>query len=168
MSEFRWYVIRTKVGCEAVAEDHLQRQDFPVYCPRLIARRRRFGRRAQIVSPLFPQYLFLQLAIGVQDLAPAKSTKGVLGIVRFGEEYAVVPQPVIDGLRRHEDPAVQLRRIEDPFKPQARVRITAGPFNHWEGIFLNQCAEDRVTVLLNLLGRETPVVLSDWVVELCG
>lgn len=163
-----WYLIRTKVGCEHIAEERLTDQDYLVYCPRLIARRRRFGRRTQVVSPLFPSYLFLQLSIGVQDLAPAKSTKGVLGLVRFGEEYAVVPQLVIDGLRRHEDPAVQLRRVEDALKPQARVRITGGPFNHWEGIFLTESPDDRVTVLLNILGRDTPVKLSGGLVELCA
>jgi transcriptional antiterminator RfaH len=164
----RWYVIRTKAGCEALAEERLQDQDYLVYCPRLIIRRRRFGRRIQAVSPLFPQYLFLQLAVGIQNLAPAKSTKGVLGLVRFGEEYAVVPQPVIDGLRQYEDPAVQLRRIEDPLKPQCRVRITGGAFNHWQGIFLNESSDDRVTILLNILGRDTPVSLSGGLVELCA
>jgi transcriptional antiterminator RfaH len=164
----RWYVIRTKVGCEHLAEERLTDQDYLVYLPRLITRRRRFGRRTQVVSPLFPQYLFLQLAVGIQNLAPAKSTKGVLGLVRFGEEYAVVPQPVIDGLRRHEDPAVQLRRIEDALRPQSRVRITGGAFNHLEGIFLHECPDDRVTVLLNILGSDTPVKLPGGLVELCA
>lgn len=163
-----WYLIRTKVGSESVAEEHLQRQDYPTYCPRLISRRRRFGRRIQIISPLFPSYLFLQLAVGVKDLAPVKSTKGVVGIVRFGEEYAVAPQAVIEGLRQHEDPAVQSRRVEDPLKPQARIRITGGPLNHLEGIFLNECADDRVNVLLNILGRETSVEVPDGIVELCS
>jgi transcriptional antiterminator RfaH len=164
----RWYVIRTKVGCETIAEERLTDQDFFVYLPRLIERRRKFGRRVNTVSPLFPQYLFLQLAVGIQDLAPAKSTKGVLGLVRFGEEYAVVPQRVIDGLIQHEDPLVQLRRIEDPLKPNSRVRVTGGAFNHFEGIFLTECADDRVTVLLNLLGRDTPVQLPGGLVELCA
>lgn len=163
----RWYVIRTKVGCEHIAEERLTDQQYFVYLPRLIERRRKFGRRTQVVSPLFPQYLFLQLAIGIQDLAPAKSTKGVLGLVRFGEEYAVVPQPVIDGLIRHEDPAVQLRRIDDPLKPNSRVRITGGTFDHFEGIFLTECADDRVTVLLNILGSDRPVELAGALVELC-
>lgn len=163
-----WYLIRTKVGCEHIAEERLMDQDYLVYLPRLIARRRRFGRRTQVVSPLFPSYLFLQLSIGVQDLAPAKSTKGVLGLVRFGEEYAVVPQPVIDGLRRHEDPAVQLRRIDDPLKPQSRVRITGGPFSHFEGIYLSESPDDRVTVLLNILGSDNRVELEGGLVELCA
>jgi len=168
MSESRWYVIRTKVGCEILAEERLQDQDYLVYCPRLMSRRRRLGRRVHMVSPLFPQYLFLQLAIGIQDLAPAKSTKGVLGLVRFGEEYAVVPSTVIEGLRRHEDPSMQLRRIEDPLQPQSRVRIIGGVFNHWQGIFLSESPDDRVTVLLNLLGRDTPVQLPGGLVELCA
>ncbi len=121
----------------------------------------------RVISPLFPQYLFLQLAIGEQDLAPAKSTQGVLGIVRFGEEYAVVPQNIIDALKARED-EYGLRAVENPLKPQSRVRITGGPFFGLEGIFLNECARDRVTVLLNLLGRETALKIPERLVELCS
>jgi transcriptional antiterminator RfaH len=161
----RWYVVRTKVGRETLAEEQLQRQAYPTYCPRLLAQCRRFGRRVRLITPLFPQYLFLQLNIGVQDLAPAKSTPGVLGLVRFGEEYAVMPQRIIDGLKAREHQGV--RPAENPLKPQSHVRITGGPFFGLEGIFLNECAKDRVMVLLNLLGREQAVKIPEQLIELC-
>lgn len=163
-----WYVIRTKVGSEALAQTQLERQAYLVYYPRLLSKQRRFGCRRLVITPLFPQYLFLNLTVGEQDLAPAKSTKGVLNIVRFGNEYAVIPNIVIVSLREREDPAINAHRLETlRFKPQQRVRVTSGPFYGLEGVFLKENGVDRVTVLLNLLGRETPLKFNERYIEPC-
>jgi transcriptional antiterminator RfaH len=156
----RWYVIRTHAGAESHAEARLLDQRYGVYCPRMLSRRRRFGRRVQIVAPLFPQYLFVEISLGLQTLSPIRSTKGVLELVRFGEEYASLSRDVIAGLREREDPTMQCRRLDEPLPPQTRVRITGGPFEHLEGIYLTESPDDRVTLLLNLLGRETRVQLE--------
>jgi transcription antitermination factor NusG len=55
---------------------------------------------------------------------------------------------------------MQCRRLDEPLPPQTRVRITGGPFEHLEGIYLTESPDDRVTLLLNLLGRETRVQLE--------
>ena len=162
-----WYVIRTKSGRELQAQEHLQRQDYPTYLPRILTRVRRFGRRVQTATPLFPQYLFLNLEVGVKDLAPVKSTQGVAGIVRFGEEYAVVHATVISTLRAQED-AAGFRPERSLLTPQCKVRITGGAFFGLEGIYLNESPRDRVTVLLNLLGRETALKIPERLVELCS
>jgi transcriptional antiterminator RfaH len=163
-----WYVVLTRSGLEAQAQAHLERQNYGVYYPRLLCRRRRLGRRVQAIVPLFPRYLFAQLAVGVQDLAPIRSTRGVVGLVKFGGEYAVVSERVIEQLRGREDPRLRLHHLDDRLKPNARVRVSSGPFYGLEGIFLHESGADRVTVLLNLLGRETPLQLPEHVVDVCG
>ena len=43
------------------------------------------------------------------------------------------------------------------FKRGDRVRIINGPLNDLEGLFESPTDEERVTVLLNLMGREVKV-----------
>jgi transcriptional antiterminator RfaH len=161
-----WYLLRTKTHAEQQAQDHLERQGYESYFPRFTQRLRRFGRRIHIVGPLFPSYLFLRLQVGLQALNPVKSTRGVLGIVRFGDDYAIVPQYVIDRLRHRADRHglhVSAERIP---KPQDRLRVKEGPFEGLDAIFVRDCGEERVLVLLNILGQERTLQLPESCIEL--
>ena len=64
-----WYVIQTKPRQESVAIENLERQGYAAYCPKMAqAKRRRQRQRWQkVIEPLFPRYLFVQLAMGIDD-----------------------------------------------------------------------------------------------------
>jgi transcriptional antiterminator NusG len=53
-----------------------------------------------------------------------------------------------------------------PFKPGDRVRVKEGNFQSLEGeVDRIDEANGRVTVIINIFGRSTPVVLDHWQVE---
>lgn len=160
-----WYLLRTRTAAEGIAQRYLERQGFCSYYPRLMRRTRIRGQRVRQLVPLFPRYLFLQLLIGLQDFSPVRATRGVVGIVRFGETFATVPDEIVDYLRSLEDPSTGLHQAEDgSFKVDSPVRITEGPFEGLQGTFLQECGEDRVLVLMTLLGHATPVMIAEeWV-----
>lgn len=113
------------------------------------------------VESLFPRYLFLGLDITRQSLGPVRSTRGVSEIVRFGNEYAVVPHAVVDGLMKRGDPDTGLCRLREPlFAEGAAVRVSGGPLDGLEGVFERYEGEERVIVLLHLLGREARIWMS--------
>lgn len=155
----RWYLIYTKAANESVAATHLARQHYEVYLPKVVQTVRRTGRRFERVAPLFPRYLFLCLNEGEQALAPAASTVGVCGVVRFASRYGVVPEAVIDDLRVRADPVTGLHRIcyEAKFERGAAVRVRLGPFDGLEGVFERESGAERVVVLLRLLGQSAQV-----------
>lgn len=155
----RWYLVRTKPGSEATARSHLDRQSYELYLPLLSQALQRRGRWSERVVPLFPGYLFLRLDEGRQPLAPVRSTKGVMGAVRFGPAYAVVPDAVIAELRARENPETGLHRLSLSARlaPGARVRIFAGPFEGIEGVFERETGSDRAIVLLSVLGQTASV-----------
>jgi len=158
---FRWYLVRTKPAGESIARTNLERQRYEVYCPRLVTTVRRRNRWREQVVALFPGYLFLRLNVGLQSLAPVRSTTGVADLVRFGVMHAVVPDSVIDELRGRADPMSGLHRLKRPgLVSGMRVRVTAGPFDGFEGIFEREAGADRVTILLKLLGHETRAHVS--------
>lgn len=155
----RWYAIYTKAAGEAVAKANLERQGYCVYFPRLLQPVRFRGRWVERIVSLFPRYLFIQLETGRHSFGPLRSTVGVTSIVRFGAEYAVVPDDVIEDLSTRADSGTGLHRLAgaSPFSPGTPVRVAAGAFAGLEGVFQRDSAHERVVLLLEILGRSTPV-----------
>jgi transcriptional antiterminator RfaH len=151
----RWYLIHTKPLSEGLAKTNLERQDYQVYLPRATQSVRYNGHWRDRIVSLFPRYLFLRLNEGRQSLAPARSTLGVASVVRFGSQYTIVPDAVIDGLVARADPVSGLHRLVRGARltPGTAVRIRKGPFDGLEGVFEREAGADRVVVLLNLLGQ---------------
>jgi transcriptional antiterminator RfaH len=154
----QWYLIHTKPLGERTAQENLERQGYVAYLPQLLQMMRRRQRWIQRAVPLFPRYLFLLLN-GHQSLRPVHSTVGVSNVVRFGGRCAVVRDAVVDELRARADPATGLHRLRvaTRFAAGTRVRITAGPFAAIGGVFERADGDERVVVLLNLLGQEMAV-----------
>ena len=156
-----WYVVHTKPRKEALAEVNLQRQDFETYLPwfKRVARHR--GGWKEIVEPLFPRYLFLRLDPTQQTVAPIRSTLGVTTLVTFGQRLMPVPETVVDTLRSSEDAQTGLHAApKHELKAGETVAITAGPFEGLQGIFENNSGEERVAILLDVLGQARRVVLA--------
>ena len=144
---------------ELVAEANLRRQGYHVYYPRLLRPTRVRGRWLDRVTSLFPRYLFLRLCVGNQAIGPVRSTVGVASIVRFGDDYTVVPDAIVDNLRMRADPDTGLHHLRghSSFEPGSNVRIVAGVFDGLEGVFQRESGDERVVLLLGLLGRDTLV-----------
>jgi len=156
----RWYLIHSKPLAETVAQLNLERQGYETYLPRLGHSVRRGNRRKDCVSALFPRYLFLRLNEGYQPLGPVRSSVGVTSVVRFGLSYAAVADEIIRDLRaREEDGLHRLQGCAD-LTTGAQVRVTMGPFDGLEGVFEREAGEDRVVVLLRLLGQDAHVRIS--------
>lgn len=155
----RWYLIYTKTFSESVAEANLRRQGYEVYFPRLARPIRQRGRWGRQVVALFPRYLFLRLDEGRQALSPVRSTVGVSTVVRFGSDYVVVPDRVILDLQTRADPESGLHCLGQSavFTPGTTVSVTEGPFSGLDGVFQREAGEERVVVLLDLMGRGVPV-----------
>ena len=154
----RWYLVHTKPSGEANAALNLTRQGYHVYFPRLIQTVCSARRLRERIVALFPRYVFLHLNEGQQCLAPVHSTIGVSRVVRFGAQYTVVPDEVIEDLRAREDLESGLHRVRRRRLVRGSpIRIAAGPFEGLEAVFEREVGAERVVVLLELLGHETPV-----------
>lgn len=155
----RWYLVLTKPRSEAKAKDHLERQGYGVFFPRLRELVFSRGRRVERIVPLFPRYLFSRLNVSSQPLAPIRSSVGVSEVVRFGRDYAVVPDAVVEDLMRRAEPDTGLHVLRRPraFEPGVSVQVVGGAFDGLDGIFDRDCGEERVLVFLRFLGREVSV-----------
>ena len=156
-----WYVVHTKPRKESLAEVNLPRQNFETYLPWLKRIAKHRGGWKEIVEPLFPRYLFLRLDPMQQTVAPIRSTLGVSTLVTFGQRLMPVPDAIVEALRASEDAQTGLQATPTrEFKAGEAVAITAGPFEGLQGIFENNSGEERVAILLDVLGQARRVVLA--------
>lgn len=159
-SDLPWYVVHTKVRQEQTACENLARQGFAVYLPRIKALKRIRGRQQAKLEPLFPRYIFFQPRSATHSIAPVRSTLGVMNIVRFGQEPAVMRSEVLRGIREFESRQNEASDDEiSPFQPGERVRVADGPLTGLEGL-ISDVSQERVIVLMHLLGQDTRVSLS--------
>jgi transcriptional antiterminator RfaH len=155
-----WYVVHTKVRQEAMACDNLTRQGYSVYLPRIKVMKRIRGLVQVLLEPLFPRYVFVQPASSQQSLAPIRSTLGVSTIVRFGQEPAQMSELTLQSIRNFESQRNALRDADlHPLLPGERVQVADGPLSGLEGL-ISSVSQQRIVVLLQLLGQETRVSLG--------
>ena len=116
-----WYAIHTKPRQEEHAAEHLRRQEFEIYLPKIKQARRFRQRWRDTIEPLFPRYLFIRLDLGSDNVAPIRSTRGVSKLVSFNGLPATVPEPLIDALIESADPDSGLlppmRIVSNPARP---------------------------------------------------
>ncbi len=154
-----WFAVLTKPRNEASAIVHLQRQGFDCFLPQVRHQRRSARGMQDTVEALFPRYVFLRARADGWTLGPVRSTRGVAGVVRFGQQAAHVPDAVIDHIRSRiqVDGCVQLDvpqlRAGDP------VRVTEGPFAGIRAVFHSESGTERVRLLMEILGERVAVVV---------
>jgi len=163
-----WYAVQTKSRQEQVALEHLKRQAFVTYLPLIKAARHRRGRWQGTVEPLFPGYLFVELDFGAQNTAPIRSTRGVIGLVRFGQEPRPVPHTIVQALLDAQSGEGDPIDPDALFKEGDRVTLVEGPMKGLSAIVQARTGKERVVLLLELLGRENRVtVLRHQIVPAC-
>jgi len=158
-TDWNWYAVFCRPGQEGRAVWHLRNQGFAVLYPRIRARVRRAGKWQDRVESMFPRYVFVQLR-DQSDLAVIRSTRGAIGLVRFGGYVPPVPEGVIEAIAGQLDSAQCLRPAHaDDFAPGEAVCVVDGPFTGALAWFAGKAGEGRVAVLLEIMQRERRVEL---------
>ena len=156
-AEGAWYVVATRPRQEAAARDHLARQGYRVLLPEISIKRRRQSRWVAVLEPLFPGYLFVQIAFGRDATAPIRSTRGCRDLVRFGEHHPPIPATVLEAFMGQ---AVSVTEGGPLFTVGETVRIEDGPFVGLMAVFDMPKGDDRAQVLLEMLGKLQQVVVD--------
>ena len=149
MDDLSWLLVATKPRSEFVARQHLERQGFEVCLPQVTLRKRRQGIWQQVTEPMFPGYVFVGLEMGAQSIAPIRCTRGCSYVVSFGGEVRPLPSALVGQFRSFHD---------SPFDASCdlqvgqKVLIQEGAFGGLEAVFEKPRGQDRVQVLVTVLG----------------
>ena len=151
-----WYLIQTKPNAHRIAEKNLARQGCSVFLPLSEQTRRDAQRFRTKTQPLFPGYLF----IGLSDAAPSwrsiNATQGVSRVVSLDGQYRPVPEALIAGIkaRCNSDGVFQ---ATEPLSEGDQVQIQRGPFASFIAEVDSLAPDQRVWVLIDLLGQKSRI-----------
>ena len=159
-----WYVLQTKPGRELLVASLLERYpDLPLFLPEVMQPRAR-GPRA---VPLFPGYLFVQLALTTNAAGQIIHTPGVIRLVGPERQPTPVAATVIEALRT-QVAAINAKGglPRHDFAPGDTVVVTAGPLQGLEAVFTGTLTgSQRVQILLQFLGRQQQVTIEAALLE---
>ncbi len=168
-----WYVIHCYSGYENKVRHNLeQRIDtmgmkdriFDVVIPTQEEIEVKDGKRRTVERHVFPGYVLVNMILTEDSWYVVRNTPGVTGFVGMGNApTALRPEEVNSILRRME---AEAPHIKVTFKSGDRVRIVDGPFNDFRGSVAEiDTDRNKVRVMVNFFGRETPVELDFLQVE---
>lgn len=156
-----WYVVQTQANGEFRAAENLRRQGFDVYLPRYQKRRLHARKVDFTAKPLFPRYLFVAIDIAAQRWRAIQSTFGVTSLISNGADPAVLADGIVNGLKAREDNKGFITMNREPdFARGDKVRVLAGAFIDSAALFDGDADHDRVSILLDMLGRKVRVLLD--------
>lgn len=152
-----WYCARTKPKHEHIAAANVRKNlGLEVFHPRL--RMERATRRGvvRVIESLFPCYIFVRCVYG-EELNEIRYTTGISTLVHFGHRIPTISDSVIEELQEcfeDEEPMM----VNDRLLPGDEVILADGAFAGFRAFVLRVLpARQRVQILLEMLGRPTPV-----------
>ncbi|AZZ91657.1 transcription/translation regulatory transformer protein RfaH [Hahella sp. KA22] len=158
-----WYLLRCKSRQDERAEINLINQNYDVFRPIACVSKSRGGFSKEAYEPLFPGYIFIYLDPSNDNWARIRSTRGVNDFVRFATLPPKVDTSVVKEIQERltliqERWCVDLRRH---LTPGDRIKVNIEGLQSIEAVFSSYSPEERVNILINVLGR-----LSNLEVEL--
>jgi transcriptional antiterminator RfaH len=159
-----WFVVQTKPNDEHRVNTHLLNQEIETFLPLFETHQYNNGKMLQRIKPLFPNYLFARLDIGLHYYK-VKWTRGVSKILGTGDGPVPISEKVVQTIRERAGEN-NLVKLEEELKEGDVVQIASGPFKELTGVFQKRMSDKgRVRILLSLIGVDVPVQISQWQVK---
>ena len=161
METAKWYVVHTfsgyenkvKTNLEKMVENRgLQNNIVEIKLPEEEVVEIKDDQKKVTKRKKFPGYLFLKMTMDNDTWYIVRNTRGVTGLVGPGSKPVPLTEDEIISME------LEKRVIELDFEVGDDVRITEGSFEGFIGVVQSiNMAEEKFTVLVSMLGRETPV-----------
>jgi len=170
----RWYVVHTYAGYENKVKSNLHSRAismnmedriYEVVIPMEDVIEFKNGKKVVVQKKVFPGYLLCRCDLDDDSWSVIRNTPGVTGFVGPGTKPTPLSRREVEGILQ-----VKVEGAEAPTKrsrPRLEhevgetVRVKEGPFADFSGQ-IAEINEDqlKLTVLVNIFGRETPVELE--------
>lgn len=177
--DMRWYILKVQFNREDTIREalekrirlsHLQASFGEILVPTEdVVEFTRAGKRRVVKKKLYPGYLVIRMIINDDTWFLVRETTGVGDFTGSAGKPTPMSDEDVERILKLAYPDAdedQALKTAIPFKPGDRVRVKEGNFQSLEGdVDRIDEANGRVTVIINIFGRSTPVVLDHWQVE---
>ena len=122
------------------------------------------GKKRVVKRKLYPGYIVVNMEINDDTWFLVRDTPGIGDFTGAGgSPVPMQPHEVSRILARQEEKTEAAPKLKISFKPGDRVKINEGTFENFEGdVDRIDETNGRVTVMINIFGRSTPVELEYW------
>ncbi len=174
-----WYILKVQVNREDSIRDALIRrvkiEGLEAYFGDIVvpteevAEFNKSGKRRVVRRKLYPGYILVHMAINDDTWFVVRETPGVGDFTGSAGKPSPMEARDVDRILRlgatHEERGGPIKTAI-PFKSGDRVRVKDGHFQNFEGeVDAIDEANGRITVMINIFNRSTPVELEHWQVE---
>lgn len=125
------------------------------------------GKKRVVSRKLYPGYILVQMVLNDETWFLVRETGGIGDFTgSAGRPSPMLPQDVAKLLNKKEEETAEAPRLKINFKKGDRVKINEGTFENFEGeVETIDESNGRVTVMLSIFGRSTPVDIEYWHIE---
>ena len=161
-----WYVAYTQSQREQLARVNLEIQGFKAHLCELKTIKSLPDGLHEARVPMFPRYIFFRPGHAAQSISAVHSTRGISHVLRFGVIPALLKAEEFQTIRALERRQNQMDEAQaSPFQPGVKVRLQNCGLNGLEAL-VHSVSKKRVTLLIELLGREKKLELKHHQLEL--
>ena len=172
----QWYILKVQSNREdSIRETLLRRislQGMDKYFGEVIVPKEQVtefksGKKRVVSRKLYPGYILVNMILNDETWYLVRETGGIGDFTgSAGRPSPMLPQDVAKLLHKAEEKADEAPRLKINFKKGDRVKINEGTFENFEGeVEQIDEANGRVTVMLSIFGRSTPVDIEYWQIE---
>ena len=172
----QWYILKVQSNREDSIRDTLirrirmqglERHFGEVIVPKEQVTEFKSGKKRVVSRKLYPGYILVNMILNDESWYLVRETGGIGDFTgSAGRPSPMLPQDVAKLLNKTEVKADEAPRLKINFKKGDRVKITEGTFENFEGeVEQIDEANGRVTVMLSIFGRSTPVDIEYWQIE---
>jgi transcriptional antiterminator NusG len=171
-----WYILKVQSNREESIRESLQRrvkvagleQFFgEIIVPTEMVSEFKGGKKRVVKRKLYPGYLVAHMEINEETWFLVRETPGIGDFTgSAGKPTPMLPHEVAKIVAKQEEKTDEAPKLKINFNVGDRVKINEGTFENFEGdVDSIDEASGRVTVMINIFGRSTPVELEYWQIE---
>jgi transcriptional antiterminator RfaH len=151
-----WFILKFKSNSHHLAAKNLNRQGFETFLPLHDTTSRRLSRFVNTSKPLFPGYMFVKFDRAESAWHKIDNTYGVSHLITFNSVLKSVPTIFVNHLMKRYDLLGKLIPIKKLNKGD-RVTVLKGPFTSFIATVENYESDQRIGILMDLMGRKTKI-----------
>ncbi|MBS1719535.1 MAG: transcription termination/antitermination factor NusG [Armatimonadetes bacterium] len=164
-----WYAVHTIAGHENKVRDVLTRRaqveglwDLDIYQVLIPTEKElatRNGKRYEKDKKVFPGYILVQMHLNDESYKLVKSTSGVTGFVQSGNKPVPLEEYEVRRIMTNLEASKEAPKVA--WNKGDAIRVVEGPFSEFSGKIEDVMADkEKLKVLINIFGRDTPVELD--------
>ena len=152
----KWYIVQIKPNSYHQATKNLTQQGFETFLPLHSSTSRKASRFITSTKPLFPGYIFVKFDKLDMEWRKINYTYGVSRLLTFNSILKSIPTTFVDSLMMRYELSGKLLPIKKLEKGD-HVKVLKGPFANFIATVEKYEADQRIWILMDLMGRKTKI-----------